>query len=136
MATSASFKASSPGRPFSFRSGGELDSGNGEGAIEIGTRVRGTIRKHGRDSLLVALKLSTGHAVVDERDPDTTMAKTETVEIRTRVTIGREKQFACGRSQVLKIHVQPIPAADDELSEAPKDRASLTDVGNSTTNPR
>lgn len=126
------------GRPFSFRSGGELSSSssNGEDAIEIGTRVRGTVKKHDGDSLLVALQLAVGHAVMDACDPETTLAKTETLDLRTSMIIGQEKEFYCGRSQVLKIHVQSIPAADDEPSDATKGRASRFGNGKSTTGPR
>jgi hypothetical protein len=98
------------GHPFSFHSGGELNTRNGGDAIEIGTRVRGIVNEHEGDSLLVAFKLAVGRAVMDARNPDTELVQTETLDLRTTMIVGKTKRIDCGRSKVLEIRV--IPARD------------------------
>lgn len=101
-------------RPFSFHVGGKLNARNGEGAIEIGTRVRGTITKREGDSLLVTIQLAVGHPVRDASDPDTELVQTEMLDLRTTMTVGQKKRIKCGRSGILEIHIKPTSTTDDE----------------------
>jgi hypothetical protein len=101
-----------------------LNTKSGDDAIEIGTRVRGTVKQHEGDSLLVAIQLAVGHPVTDARNLDIDLVQTETMDLRTTMTVGQTRRINCGRSKMLEIHIEPITIADDEPSDARETSAS------------
>ncbi|GAA4453107.1 serine/threonine-protein kinase [Novipirellula rosea] len=102
------------GKPFSYHVGGALNTSNGGDGLEVGTQVRGTVKKHTGESFLVELKLAVGHGLIDAGNPEMELVNTQALELRITMRTGEEKQFDCGNSRTLKIRVQPITTTNVE----------------------
>lgn len=104
-------------RPFSFHVGGELRDENVEDGLEFGTRVRGKIERQGRTTLIVRLSLALGNAISVENAPDVQLVRTESVDIRAPMTIGKVTRIPCGKSQTLE--VEPVRVSAEEPNVGP-----------------
>lgn len=100
--------AVTPGREFRYRVGGVLSPTHGGEELETGTQIHGIVEPTGNGTHRVKLTISLGNLVANSND-DADIVLTETLQIRTKVSLQGKQRIQYSDNQWCEISMERLP---------------------------